>query len=128
MDSKVSALLDATSTAIQKCFIPSVKAGSANYLRIATSGFVLKQHKLMLSNRLVNTICNCFLDNRWKRSIESVVQDRVASFEKCLRDKISFVEMSLTIIYQEPYSPRVCVYINLNVLEQLLNNIKKHCN
>ena len=89
MVSKAFALLDASSNAIRKCSISSKKAGTVILSKyLDTSGVVCEHHQLMFSNRLVNTICNCFFDSRRKRSNETVVQDRVASFKKCKRDKI----------------------------------------
>lgn len=85
--SQAFALLDASSPAIRLCDLPSKKAGFLILSRyLDTSGIVCEGHEKMFSDRLKNTICNCFFDGQRKRSNESVVEDRVAAFKKNKRN------------------------------------------
>ena len=89
MVSKAFALLDARSNAIRKCSYSSKKAGTVILSKqLDTPGDVCEHDHLMFSNWVVNTLCNCSFDSRKKGSNETVVQDSVASFKSCKRDKI----------------------------------------
>ena len=45
------------------------------------------QHQEEVLKNVISTVINIFLNNQGKRKTEIVVNDRVAAFKKCKRDK-----------------------------------------
>ena len=82
------AILDATSDAIKKSGIPTRKAGMEILKQFLNSSFIVcDRHTEDFSNRLMKVVCNCFFNNKCKRSNDSCVKDNVASFKRPKRQK-----------------------------------------
>ena len=82
------AILDASSSVIRKCELPTRIAGITVLQQyLDTSSIVYEKHSANFSTRLMRIVCDCFFNSLRKRTNDSVVKDHVAEFKRNKRQK-----------------------------------------